>query len=398
MNSEEAKLLLQRYRMGLCSDSEKKAVEAWFDTLASQQEVNWTELEKMQFGDSLRSNVMKAVRQDAPVVSAGKNKVFPFLRYASAAIILFTIGLGAYFLVLQKREPSAVSVKMQPDKEDIAPGRDGAILTLADGRQILLDSAGNGNLAMEGSTVIRNNNGQIQYDGQGALASENLYNTMTTPKGRQYALILSDGTRVWLNAGSSITYPTVFKKNDRRVTITGEAYLEVAHLPDVTQNASERNIPFTVLVGDLEIKVLGTRFNINAYPDEASIKTTLLEGSVQLMKNGKTSLLSPGQQAIISGNSTMKVYSGANLDEALAWRNGLFTFDDADIETVMRQLARWYDMEVYFEGEIPTETFWGDLQRNANLSSVLKVLEKSGVKFTIDGKKVRVLQVLPPPR
>lgn len=275
----------------------------------------------------------------------------------------------------------------------MAPGTEGAILTLADGKQIILDSAANGSLAVEGRTKVINKDGQLVYEIEGRVPDALLYNTMTTPKGKQYQLVLADGSKVWLNAASSIRYPTAFAGTERRVEITGEAYFEIAHHADK---------PFKVSVNGMEVQVVGTHFNINAYEDEAAMQTTLLQGSVKITTNNHTRILSPGQQAQISttlshpvqqkpGDENIKVVKDADLDAVMAWKNGYFSFSQTDLQTVMRQIARWYDVEIVYAGTIPDRRFGGEIARNTNASQVLKILEESKVYFRIEGKKIIVL-------
>jgi ferric-dicitrate binding protein FerR (iron transport regulator) len=248
-----------------------------------------------------------------------------------------------------------------------------------------LDSAANGMLATQGaSQVIKQDNGQLAYtsDKQAHTAAL-LYNTLSTPRGGQYRLTLPDGTGVWLNAASSITYPTAFAAHERKVSVTGEAYFEVA---------KDKSKPFHVQVNDMEVTVLGTYFNINAYTDEADIKTTLLEGSVNISKGGDTKLLRPGQQAQAGNAAAIRVVDDVNTSQVVAWKNGLFDFKDADLKAVMRQLERWYDIEVEYKGAVSGYAFRGKLQRSLNLTQVLHILDEMEVKYTLQG---RVLTVKP---
>ena len=297
----------------------------------------------------------------------------------AAVLLLMVVGIWIF-----NREPSngsretAVTPKVQ---QDIRPGKDGAILTLADGRQIELESASNGSLAQQGASNIKKEGNQVVYHQQNKTP-EVLYNTMSTPKGRQYALVLSDGSKVWLNAASSIRFPTAFTGDTRGVEITGEAYFEVAHNPGK---------PFIVSVNNMRVEVLGTHFNINAYSDEESIKTTLLQGSVKVSKGEKMVLLHPGQQAQSSLTlAAIRVAHEVNLEEVMAWKNGYFSFHNADIQTVMRQLARWYDVTVEYKGAVPERVFEGEMQRDLMLSQALKILEKNRVHFRVEGKKIVV--------
>lgn len=275
-------------------------------------------------------------------------------------------------------------------KNDAEPGHDGAILKLADGRTIILDSAANGALTTEGSTKIEKaGNGQLVYHtAAGKEQQQVLYNTLSTPRGRKFRLTLPDGSNVWLNAESSITYPSAFVSNERKVEITGEAYFEVTHNPAM---------PFKVKINTSpgnggEVEVLGTHFNIMAYNDERSINTTLLEGAVKIIQGSKSSFLKPGQQAQLNNAGELKLISNANAEEAVAWKNGLFIFNGADIKTIMRQVSRWYDVEISYEKEI-SQTFSGTIPRTVNASKLFNYLELTRhVHFRIEGKKVIVTE------
>lgn len=267
---------------------------------------------------------------------------------------------------------------------DAVPGRQGAILTLANGKNIVLDSIGNGIIGNQNGTQLRLNNGSLHYDAAGAAGIS--YNTITTPRGRKFQLVLPDNTKVWLNAGSSLRYPTAFKGTERMVEVTGEAYFEI------TKDAAR---PFSVHVNDhMQVKVLGTSFNVNAYPDEASINTTLLEGSVIVETAGGRKLqISPGQQANILPDASIRLEKDVNTNQVIAWKDGYFNFEGASLEQVMRQLARWYDIEVIYEGKIPDIAFEGELPTSLQLSQVLKILNRVEVRYRIEeGKRLIILQ------
>lgn len=310
-------------------------------------------------------------------------------RWAAAALILLT-GLAAVLFTMRNNNQKDITGKGRPSSPvyDAAPGKNGAVLTLADGSTLQLDSAGNGTVATQGNTKVVLNNGQLSYEPEKG-ATINVFNTMTTPRGRQFQLMLPDGSKVWLNAASSITYPVSFTAQERKVTITGEAYFEVSH----AQDAAGKRVPFLVNAGVCEVEVLGTHFNVNAYNDEASIKTTLLEGKVKVTPAaGAQQLLLPGQQAIMyhkPAGETSPVQT-VDVDQVIAWKNGLFNFHKADLPTLMRQLSRWYDVEVVYQGTIPGRLFGGEIERNLQLSQVLKILSKMGVICTIEGKKLIV--------
>lgn len=306
-------------------------------------------------------------------------------RTVAAAAILLLAGAGVYYYVIQEdaAENNLVNTEQPAAMPDIsAPATNRAMITLADGKTVFLDSAINGQIALQGNIkLIKLANGQISYQ---LLASSNegevVYNTLSNPRGSEVIdMTLSDGSRVWLNAESSVTYPVAFVGNERKVTIAGEAYFEITH------NA---NKPFFVTKGKTSVQVLGTHFNVNAYDDEENIKVTLLEGSVKVANGNANDLLKPGQQALIS--STIKIVSDVNLDEVMAWKNGFFQFNRSSIPDVMRQVARWYDVDISYEGKIPNRQFGGKIHRNANISQVLTILEESNVHYRFEGRKITV--------
>ncbi|MEP7259442.1 MAG: FecR family protein, partial [Flavitalea sp.] len=298
-----------------------------------------------------------------------------FFRYAAAVVLL--AGAALYiFNVQRKNQYPAIAQNVPVKAKDILPGGQKAMLTLGDGTTIVLDNAANGKIAQQGHTqVLKLANGQLQYealDNNNAEGSNKIsYNTMSTPRGGQYQLTLPDGSNIWLNAESSITYPTAFAGNDRKVKITGEVYFEVA---------KDKTKPFIVTAGEQQVEVLGTHFNINAYTDEGQIKTSLLEGSVKINKE----ILEPGQ-AYMNGK-----ISATDVDRDVAWKNGVFNFNDQTLMQVMRQLARWYNLEVAYPQGVPKKEYGGEMGRNLSLDQVLKGLENSGVHFQLTGRRLTV--------
>jgi ferric-dicitrate binding protein FerR (iron transport regulator) len=340
--------------------------------------------------EKLFSNIMSA---DPPVI---KRRSFVWMRAAAAAIVIIVTGWVLYaWLHTGKKPEQHIVVARNNFKNDVAPGGNKAILTLADGSTIILDSAHNGSLAQQGNTSVNKlNNGQLEYKAlTGSQSSAITYNTLVVPRGGQYQVILPDGTKVWLNAASSLKYPTAFTGSERQVVLSGEAYFEVAH---------SQKIPFIVDITPHSggqkggrVEVLGTHFNIMAYADEEGIKTTLLEGKVKVSQpatgNGHEAMLQPGQQAVLKNNSDVKVIDNINTDEVVAWKNGIFDFRSADIHAVMRQLSRWYDIDVNYSAEAK-DRFYAKIPRNIRLSDVLQALTLTGkIHFEVDGKKVTVL-------
>jgi ferric-dicitrate binding protein FerR (iron transport regulator) len=310
-----------------------------------------------------------------------KNKRSPLVRIAVAASIIGVIILGSYFWVKKdkKNEVAKTQIEARPYKNDVLPGGNKAMLTLADGSTILLEDAQNGALAQQGGTKIIKLGGKLSYSSMSAGSKDILYNTVITPRGGQYQVELSDGSQVWLNAASSLRFPTAFAGKERRVEITGEAYFEVA---------KNKNIPFIVSVNGAEVQVLGTHFNVMAYTEEDAVKTTLLEGSVLFSKGKVNRLLKPGQQSELSKNDIVKVNSNVDVNEVVAWKNGKFHFENADLETIMRQLSRWYNIEIIYDKKV-NDLFYLEMSRSSNLSNVLKALELAGdLHFEIIGKAV----------
>jgi len=330
----------------------------------------------------------------APVIAMPAKKYFSFRRIAAAAIFTGVLATALYYFAGRKTGgQTAVTKPAITISKDVLPGGNKALLTLADGSTIVLDSAKEGALSRQGNTqVIKLNNGQLAYKAKGQ-AGVVLYNTISTPKGGTYKIILPDDTKVWLNAASSLRFPTAFTGGERNVDITGEAYFEVASLV----GGNGKKVPFIVHVnegqgnGGMKVEVLGTHFNIMAYADEKAAKTTLLEGAVKVTQGSNSVLLSPMQQARASNSGNdLKVTDHVDTNQETAWVNGMFQYNDADFATIMRQLCRWYDVEVNYTGAVPADHFTGKMPRNLSLAKVLKILELSDVHFRIEGKKIIV--------
>lgn len=301
------------------------------------------------------------------------------LIYAAAALLVLALSFGIYQYRLQKSEENLAANKVH---QDVKPGGNKAILTLASGAKIVLNSAQNGKLVQQGNTaVVKLANGSLAYVPGNPAAGASLMNTMSTPRGGQYRLQLPDGTAVMLNAESSISYPTAFTGKSRNVTITGEAYFEVA---------KNKRMPFIVSFGDQKVEVLGTHFNIRAYREQPG-KTTLLEGSVKISTGNEKQLLVPGQQALYDTNAQKFDIKAVDTEDIISWKNGLFLFDNSDLDQVMLELKRWYDIDVVYKGPRPVLNFTGLVKKNVPLSKTLRMLETTGgIKFTIADDKVVV--------
>jgi len=352
------------------------------------------------------ANYAASHRTAAVVPINGRNSSFRGLkifRWSAAAAFLALLGTGAWWVIRNQKVGTPAIVATKP--ADVpAPTGSRATLTLGSGQQIILDSASSGAVVQQGNAqVVKGVGGQLSYRIGNVTNHELIYNTLTNPRGSQVvALTMSDGTRVWLNAESSIRYPVVFTGSDRSVEMTGEAYYEVA------KNAGQ---PFKVETKDNQVvRVLGTSFNINAYPDEAMTKTTLLDGSIAVEPltqgtNGspdekRSLVLKPGQQAWLSNETGHRkgetraaaIVNGEDIAKAMAWKNGLFAFSDADLPTVMRQLSRWYNVDVKYEGEIPKDKyqFNGKIGKTLTLDQVLKILTKTQVHYSIEGNQLTI--------
>lgn len=379
MTKQQARQLLQRYRMGQCNPEEKKIVESWIE-----QELvigNWarTAEEKSLFGQNLKAKIDQALQlnTNTPPVFQGMIYRKLWMKISIAAAVLL---LPAFFLL------HAYRLREQLHTADIIPGKNAATLTLANGRKILLSASTHGKLANEaGVRISKTAAGQLRYE---IIAADSLdengrvlYNTLTTALGQQYQVLLPDGTNVWLNNGSSLKYPVCFSRTKKRkVELMGEGYFEVA------KNAGQ---PFIVHMAQQEITVLGTHFNVNGYENEPELKTTLLEGSVQITAHNHKQLIKPGEQAIVT-DQQLRIKT-IDPELAIAWKNNLFMFESEGIESIMRRIERWYNVRVEYIGEIPADKFGGEVSRFGNVSELLHVLELTGkVHFKLDGRRIMV--------
>jgi len=379
--------LIEKYEAGTASPEEIAELNAWYhsfdDTMAtigSDQP-----LTRDDIGRGIKERIDNSKGKTTPVI-------YRQTWFRAAAVILVLLLGAAFFYLRQPVADKQLAEKTTTPQAPVVvvPGGNKALLTLADGSTIILDSASNGVLSTQGNIEVKKmENGLLAYKVNGKILYEDdaaFYNTITTPRGGQYKVTLSDGTAVWLNAASSIRFPVYFTGNERVVEVTGETYFEVA------KNATK---PFKVKTVNQEVEVLGTHFNINAYEDEASIKTTLLEGKVKVTVPGKSAtqparFLQPGQQSGISKSGQINVISNADTEEAVAWIKGRFQFENTDLRSMLRQFARWYDVEVEYRGPVDLY-FTGQLTRNEQVTKVFKQLELTGeVHFRMEGRKVIV--------
>lgn len=386
--------LIEKYHDGTATTEEKLLLNEWYHSFNdSEAELIVTENEtEQQLADRIKNRLLETIRHEYELEVTKRRRIWQ-IPAAAATVILIILSIETYFMFSSK-SPKQEIVKTTPTKpqlkNDIAPGGNKAILTLADGSTIVLDSASNGTISQQGNIKVQKlNNGLLAYTINGKQVTESdeaFYNTISTPRGGQYQVTLADGTKVWLNAASSIRFPVLFKGKERKVEITGEAYFEVA---------KNKAMPFKVKANSSEIEVLGTHFNVNSYDDEASIKTTLLEGKVKvsvpaIAGNQSSKFLLPGQQAGINKEGKINVMDNADTEEAVAWMNGHFQFKSADLKMILRQISRWYDVDVEYKGNANLH-FTGQLTRNENVSKVFEKLVLTGeVHFKIDGKRIIV--------
>lgn len=398
---ENAELII-KYLKGELNQQEQELLTKWL----SEDERNISFLESLRDEGSFRNDsqffssldVNSAWQKVSKQTHQKQDTKFweKAIKWKQVAIVIFFLTAGLLFYTefkFNKEKEPAVALKVNPySKDDVLPGGDKAMLELADGSVVILEKANNGSLQEQGGVKIVKQDGRLVYNAaQGNPTDKISYNKISTPKGGQYHVILPDGSRVWLNAESTLRFPTMFTGNERQVELTGEAYFEVAKLEAPYSSVETgKMMPFKVQTNGVNIEVLGTHFNVMAYSNEKSVNTTLLEGSVRVshLTSNNSQLLKPGQQAKVNGG--IKIVN-VDTEEVVAWKNGFFHFNGAGIQTVMGQIERWYDVEVDYEGEITSKHFTGIISRSINASKVLDMLELTGgVKFEIKGKKISV--------
>ncbi len=389
MTKEQAIILLQRYREGLCSEEEKRTIERWNASLETNGEWEWTDEEKALFGEELLERISADVAEDRRGMVIQMSKRMSWWKVAAVVLLLGSAATWILFSGSNEEKRPVEHIAAVKDVNDAEPGKAGAILTLSNGQKILLDTTVDGTIQVQDGPTILNKNGTLTYeaDNKSVLLA---YNSITTPKGRQYKLVLSDGTKVWLNAASSLYYPVYFTNGTRKVEVSGEVYFEVAERRDM----QGKKIPFAVKINHgsgnpAEVQVLGTHFNINAYDDEPDTKVTLLEGVVKVSSATLPPvLMQPGQQAKISDK--IAVDTNVDLDLVMAWKNGIFHFKNADVSTVMRQAERWYDIRTEYPQGIPKDTLNGGISRDVKLSEFLDIMRYSDFRTTIRNGVVEI--------
>lgn len=344
--------------------------EQWLGRLLIRERADEEEGIEVQLMERAKSQLVFAAPA-IPVKPSGKLIIRKWWWAAAAAVIL-AAGLYLWPLTTETGKGKIV----ETEAVDITPGRSGAILTLADGTQLSLDSVRNGMVALEGGATAKIVDGRLVYN---ESTDQITYNTMSTPKGRIFQITLPDGSNVWLNSASSIRYPTVFKGDQRKVEIKGEAYLEIAKDP--------RKPFYVVLENNAAVQVLGTSFNVNAYTNEENIKTTLIEGVIEVKSpQGILKRLIPGEQAQLDGNNITVV--NANVDQVIAWKNGVFDFTGKELKAALREVARWYDLDVVYEVEPAAGEIVGKMQMNLALPQVMNILKGLDINYRIDGRRL----------
>jgi transmembrane sensor len=371
--------LIQKFFEDSITPEEKELLDDWYHSLSSPEVEIVSDETEEHFGARMKYRLDRLLKMNR-VASPARL----ILMRAAAAVLIITVSIVVYRLLftgtIQEKYTSAIN----KPTSDIAPGVSKAMLTLGNGSTIILDSTSGKSLGVDGGiNIVKVRDGQVEYQrGNVQNKQVTVYNTVTTPRGGQYHIALADGTNVWLNASSSIRFPVEFTDSTREVEMSGEVYFEVAHNPSK---------PFRVKVKDNYIKVLGTHFNVMAYDNEPSINTTLLEGSLKVENDKSSRLLSPGQEAIVGALGSIRVIKDADVEEAIAWKNGYFLFNGSDIKSIMHQVERWYDADVHYEGEVKLH-FTGQVSRNVKVSELLRKLELTNeVHFKIESKKITVL-------
>lgn len=383
-NKKEFLRLVESYLDGTATEKQTSTVEKYFDLFSAEPDIldSVDKAEVRVIHDRLKLAIDTKIDQEDKFYP-----VVPWTYLSIAASVLLVATIGLYFYL--SRQPQVKQFSQQAMVADVAPGGNKAVLTLADGKKISLTDAKNGTIAKEnGTSILKTTEGQLIYQGQ-KTSNVIAYNSVATPNGGQYQLTLNDGTKVWLNAASSLKYPLSFEGKERKVELNGEAYFEVAH---------NKSKPFRVVTSHQEVEVLGTHFDINSYDDEPNTRTSLIEGSVRVtnLTSNKNITILPGQQSILSAakpEAAIKVRN-IDLDEAISWKNGYFMFDEESLESILRKIARWYDVDIQYKGlsEKNKLFFSGTLSKYSNVSKVLRKLELTeSVHFKIEGRTILVM-------
>lgn len=376
MNEAEFRDLLTRYREGRCTAEEKESLELWFDLSSGEAEWNWESYQQKQ---QLKQKMLHGIQ--GAIKSAEPHSV-PIWRYIGAAASIFLLLFSGWYFYTSNKTGQAKQISYQ--QTAVAPGSNQAMLTLSDGSSVVVKETSKGLLAKDGSTeVIKNQRGELEYASSEKAEKPGGRNTLHVPRGGSFQVNLPDGTKVWLNSATTMTYPAANVGSERLVELHGEAYFEVS--PD-------KKRPFKVISNGTEIKVTGTHFNVSAYQDDNHVTATLAEGQVVVSFNNQQKTLRPGQQSVSGSGSTLLVQE-VDVESALAWKQGYFVFEDQDIAGIMKMVSRWYDVEVDYETALPTQRFGGTFSKSKGLDGLLNYLEQlSNIHFKKQGKKITMIK------
>lgn len=385
MNNQRLEYLLKQFHAQLLNQEETAELDNWFHSLNYGRE-RFSTLLNATGEEQLENELLEALKRKLAKDNNKRIGLKTFYKVAASVILMLSVGFFFYHHSQRKENHKGNGLLAK----EIAPGKDRAVLILDDGSKIFLDAVGSGQLAKEsGITISKAHSGELIYSVAGSAGAAGptgrpTYNSIKTPRGGQYQIVLPDSTKVWLNAASSLRFPVRFAGNERRVELSGEAYFEVSH---------NKTRPFRVFSAGQEVKVLGTKFNVKAYNDEPGITTTLLEGSVSVsnLMSKEFKMLSPGQQASIMHNSGSIQLSKVNAEQAMSWKSGYFTFDNESVASIMRTISRWYDVDIEYRNTQKIERLGGAFSRRSNLSEILNNLELVGnMNFKIEGRKIIV--------
>jgi transmembrane sensor len=381
---EEFLFLYEKNLSGRCTPEEKQLLESFQDEISMPDDIWESDLgDKERIYQTIKTQLQQHITQLEPI---NPRRNYGWMRIAAS--ILVVLGITGMFWEFRhaKKKPQLSIATVKPVQ--IFPGGNKAYLTTSNGIVIMLNNVRNGKFSAAGISVNKVKDGVLVYDPASAsnLVAENekpVYKTITTPRGGQYQVVLADGTKVWLNSASSLTYPAVFKGRERNVQLSGEAYFEVV------KNVAH---PFSVMVNGINVQDLGTHFNIRGYADEQAVKTTLLEGSVKLVNNNHEALLKPGEQGALNSAQTAFEVENVDVDDAIAWKNGLFAFNNEDIHSIMNSISRWYDVDVIFPANFKRKNFGGTISRFKDVNQVLNALELTGsIHFKVEGRRIIVM-------
>ena len=390
MNIQYLQDLIRKYNLDKCTEDEKLLLEQWYQSFEWNQSDNDITHDELIH---LREEVFHGIKSRMAPSSGDqtverdfgkKRSLFFWWRFAAAAMLIITAGFFIYnFSSYKKHDVSITPALINEIPTDIKPGSSIAQLILADGSVVSLDSAGTLQLKEKDGTLINKQSGKLIYNQEALNTSDVLFNTLSIPRGGEYQLVLPDGSKVWMNAASTLRYPTRFTGNERKVFLNGEAYFEVA---------KNVRMPFRVIVDtDLTVQALGTHFNIKAYSDEDEVKTTLVEGSVKVSKKMNTVMLSPSKQAAWGKINQRLTVSEADVEKETAWKNGMIEFREDNLSYIMKQISRWYDVDVILTGNYPDGNYSGSIRRQSTLLQVLEILKAAGVQYRMEGKKVTIM-------